>query len=268
MNHFIIPYTGNKRNEYKYFKSKVNLDNIKNIIEPFAGSCAISFNIWLEHGDKFNYYLNDNCNDIYQLYKLIRDEEPQDILNKLNEIKQTINNKEDYYNMYIKNFKKSKQIDKYNFDVYEYIVVHKGYGISVGLYNEKRFNRDCKIKFNKLQLKFFEFLKSPNVFISIGDWFDIFDKFKDNNKSIIFLDPPYLQTSNDFYVDKTLNVYEYLANNNTDSFKSNIYLILEDNWILKLIFKNNNILMTYDKKYGMSKRKTTHILYKNNNLSC
>lgn len=265
MNHFIIAYAGNKRKEYQYFKSKVNLDNIENIIEPFAGSCAISFNIWLEYGDKFNYYLNDNCENIYDLYKLIRDEEPQDILNKLNEIKQTINGKEDYNKLFKKNFKNSKQRDKDNFNIFEYIVIHKGYSIRVGLFNEKRFNKDAKIKFNKLQLKFFEFLKSPNVFISLGDWSSIFDKFKDDDKSLIFLDPPYLQSCNDYYLDKTINIYEYLTKNNIDNFKSHIYLILEDNWIIKIIFNNNNAMMDYDKTYQQTKRKTTHILYKNNN---
>ena len=104
MSHFLVSYPGNKRNEYKYFKEYINLDpDIKNIIEPFTGTSAISFNIWLEHKDKFNYYLNDNSIDIYNIYKLIKEKNPDEVLEKLNTIKNNINSKEDYLNIYKSN---------------------------------------------------------------------------------------------------------------------------------------------------------------------
>ena len=83
MSHFLISYAGNKRNEYKCFKDFIDYTDINNIIEPFCGSSAISFNIWLEHKDKFNFYFNDNSNDIYQLYQLIKNDEPGNIVKKL-----------------------------------------------------------------------------------------------------------------------------------------------------------------------------------------
>ncbi len=46
--HFIYSYSGNKRNEFKYIEKVIdNIDAYDNIIEPFCGSSAISFNIWL-----------------------------------------------------------------------------------------------------------------------------------------------------------------------------------------------------------------------------
>jgi len=45
MSHFPICYIGNKRQEFKYIEPLLNFDGIENIIEPFCGSSAISFNI-------------------------------------------------------------------------------------------------------------------------------------------------------------------------------------------------------------------------------
>jgi site-specific DNA-adenine methylase len=73
-NHFIFCYLGNKRNESQYFLKHVNFDNVSNIIEPFCGSSAISFAIWLEHKDKFNYYLNDSDEKLIEVYNLSKEE--------------------------------------------------------------------------------------------------------------------------------------------------------------------------------------------------
>lgn len=57
---------------------------------------------------------------------------------------------------------------------------------------------DTDYKFSKLQLQFFEFIKSPNVFISNDDWIIPFNKFKNDKNSLILFDPPYLSLCNDF----------------------------------------------------------------------
>ena len=52
-NHFIYSYNGNKRNEFKYLNNVIDdIDNYDTIIEPFCGSSAISFNIWLKYPNK------------------------------------------------------------------------------------------------------------------------------------------------------------------------------------------------------------------------
>jgi site-specific DNA-adenine methylase len=251
MSHFLIAYPGNKRNEYKNFKDNINLDGLKNIIEPFAGTGAISFNIWLEHKDKFNYYLNDNSLNIYNIYKLIKEENINHILDKLNEVKVNIKNKDDFLKVY-----------KSNYNIYEFIIINKLSSLRVGFYDERR-KKSIIIKFTPLQLKFIEFIKSSNVFISNDDWFKPFDKFKDNKESLLFLDPPYISSYNDFYQDKNLNVYEYIFNNNINLFKCNIKIILEDMWINRLLFKDNNIICRYGKKYEISKKNTFHIIISN-----
>ena len=44
-NHFYIAYSGNKRKEMTNLYPYLDFTNITTIIEPYAGSCAISFYI-------------------------------------------------------------------------------------------------------------------------------------------------------------------------------------------------------------------------------
>ena len=94
--HFIFSYSGNKRNETQNFLDNIKLDNIKNIIEPFCGSSVISFAIWLEHQDKFNYYLNDSEKRLIEVYKIMKNETIEEIEKKVNEFSKNIKNKDDW----------------------------------------------------------------------------------------------------------------------------------------------------------------------------
>lgn len=230
----------------------LDLKNINNIIEPFCGSSCISFNIWLIYGDKYNYYLNDNDNDLILIYKLFKEETIKKISDELFKIDNQITNKDewnDYFKLTPHNIYKELYFRKYS------------------MFGRKGFyplNRKIKeYKPSAIQESFIKFINSPNVYISNDDWFNTFDKYKDDEKSLLLLDPPYINSNNDFYVNRSLNVYEYFFNNKIELFKSHIYLILEDIWIIKLLFQNNNIINSYDKKYELSKKKTTHIIIYN-----
>ena len=129
MNHFIISYAGNKRKEYKELKEVIQLDNIKNIIEPFCGTSAISFNIWKEHRERFNYYLNDKSVKVIEMYELMRQETPEHIEEEINKIKDKVKKKEDYLIIY-----KNKDAT-----IYEYIYYNRYYTIRPGIFNERFF---------------------------------------------------------------------------------------------------------------------------------
>ena len=252
MNHFIFSYAGNKRKEFNTFNTFIKYDGIKNIIEPFVGSAAISFNIWLEHKDKFNYYFNDNDKYIYETYLLLKNESIEDIFNELNDIKNIVKNKEDFL-----------KILKKDYNIYEYIYLRKASGFRFGLFDEQRSLTKSNFKPNKILLQFIDFIKSPNVFITNNDWSVSYNEYKDDNNSIIFLDPPYIASCNDFYGNATVNIYEYLYENNIKKNEGNIYLILENIWIIKLLFRDTKILIEYDKTYSVSKKNTSHILISN-----
>jgi site-specific DNA-adenine methylase len=251
-NHFIFCYSGNKRNETEIFLKNIKLDNIKNIIEPFCGTSAISFAIWLDNKDKFDYYLNDSDKRLIDVYNLMKNETIEDIEEKINKIGQNIKNKEEWI-----------KVVKNNNDIYHYLFFMKFSKMGrYGFYpNDRKNVYNCKI--TKETRLFIEFIKQPYVYITHNDWFEVFDKMKNDEKSLFMIDPPYVMASNDYYTEKHLNVYEYFHNNKIEHFKSNIYLILEDHWILRMIFGNQNIISKYDKTYNVNHKKTNHIIIYN-----
>ena len=257
-NHFFISYVGNKRNEADDIINKIKFDNAKNIIETFCGSSAISFHIWKKYGDKFNYYLNDNSKIIISFYELFKTEELQTIEKELQNIGNKIDNKDDW-----KNYRKTGEKT-----VYKELFFNKYSALGrIGFFPLTRDFKKLKLDLNNEQREFIKFIKSPNVFITCCDWFPIFENHKNNEESILIFDPPYINTCNDFYLEKTLNVYQYFYDNKIETFKSKIYLILEDMWMIRMLFANNPILISYNKQYEISKKKTTHILIGNINDS-
>jgi 16S rRNA G966 N2-methylase RsmD len=108
-----------------------------------------------------------------------------------------------------------------------------------------------------------KFLREENVTIIKGDDIDIIEQNKNKKNVLMLIDPPYLQTYNSFYQNKDMNIYEYFNKNPIKKMKAKIYLVLEKNWIIDLLLKGNNVLLTTDKTYQISKKKTTHYMISN-----
>ena len=85
----------------------------------------------------------------------------------------------------------------------------------------------------------------------------------------MFIDPPYIFTNNSFYnnarIQGNMYIYEYMSTNDICNEKAKIYLILENIWINKLLFKKN-IIETNEKTYQPSKSKTSHITISNQDV--
>ena len=256
-NHFIFSYTGNKRTETKDIINNIsNITDYKNIVEAFCGTSAISFHIWQLYKDKFNYYLNDNDNKLIEIYELLKTVPLDEISSQLKTINKEINESPEPKNFYNNIHHKQRNI-------YDYIYTRKYYNIRPGLY---RNNKNIKsLTENKNLNLFIEFIKSPYVYITCDDWTNCYDKYKNNDKSIILLDPPYITTCNDLYHSPNTNLYENFFNNPIENFKASIFLILENVWLIKLFFRTSKILFEYDKYYGNNQkaRKTTHIIISN-----
>jgi len=252
-NQFFFSYHGNKRNEVDEIIKNIDFTDKDKIIETFCGTSAISFHIWLKYGDKFQYYLNDNSKSLISIYELFKNEDLDKIKDEINNISAQIKNKDDWNN----HFKTAEQTPYKEL----YYLKFSTFGRK-GFYPLNR-SKKREIKLTKIQELFLKFIKEPYVFISCSDWFNIFDKFKDDKKAILIFDPPYINTHNDFYLEKSLNIYQYFYDNKIETFKSNIYLILEDIWIIRLLFNNNKVLSVYNKEYGLSRKKTNHIIISN-----
>lgn len=252
MNHFVYSYHGNKRQEYKHFAEVANYTGIENIIEPFCGTSAISFNIWLEHGDKFKYYLNDNDEMLMKVYKLIKDETAETIIDTVNNIT------DDFDTIYRRPFHSA----------YEHIYLCKFSSFRPGLLHTNYKNNNKKLRLNTLKRRFIEFIKKPYVFISQDNWSSIFDRFSQDSTALIMLDPPYLCSCNQNYkkditevaISSDGGVYDYLTRNPINTFNSRIYMMLESVKIIEEIF-GAFVLKRYDKLYTCNKgRIVSHII--------
>ena len=258
--HFIVSHPGCKFKEFEKVKVHLtkNIENVKAIIEPFGGTAALSFHLWKIYGDKLNYYINDKDPALVAIYDFLKSHTSiDDAFNKLNELKHKISSKELFKELYNDN--------KQHFDVLKYIVLKKMCRHSrLDFYNSRDSPRAYSIKSkpNKHQRLFFEFIKSPNVFITNDDWKNVFDKFKEEDDALFIFDPPYIDSNNTFYKKgcRDLEVYEYFKEQSINTFKSQIYFILEDIQKVRDVFNDCCFLDTYDKTYYLNQKKTKHII--------
>jgi len=251
-NHFFIGYAGNKRNEFNNIYNeflKCNKD-IKYIVEPFCGTSAFSYFLSLKEPKKYTYILNDSNKYLIELYEISKDE------NKLNKLIEELDEKLKYIN---------KEKTKYNIlikenNIHAYIIKNKIYAIRAGLFPVAGSKIIDSFKY-LLNCPIINFMRNEKIILKNEDGSKIL-KDNDNKESFIFLDPPYLTECNDFYLDHTINIYEYLYNNNIKNFKCKILLILAENWIIRLLFKDA-IKSEYSKVYEVSKKKINHLLITN-----
>jgi len=176
-----------------------------------------------------------------------------------------VTDKESYRELY-KKYTETKDIYKYlYFKKYGYRGVMNSYNIDLrGTKGKSIYKLTCK------QLDFIKFIRLPNVHITNENWSVVFDSFKGSRESIIFFDPPYLMSCNDYYpvsngcvnVGNSVNVYQYFWKNKLSSFKPDIYFMLESNWIINLLFENF-IIHEYPKMYNATKKMTTHVIISN-----
>lgn len=249
-NHFFIPYAGNKRNECEnlYDEVKDKLDNIEFIIEPFCGTSAFSYYLSLKHPKKFTYILNDNNKNLIELYKIVADEakfkkfieDVNIILIDIDKIKYNALNKNELIGWFIHN---------------------KIYAIRAGLFPSDIYKINKNIN-NIINCPIINFLRTEHIILENKDGIKIVEKYIDDERCLIFLDPPYLISCNQFYSNTDVNIYEYLCNNQIQNQKALFLLCLENNWIIKLLF-NTNIKKEYNKLYQTSKKKTTHLIITN-----
>jgi hypothetical protein len=274
-NHFFFPYAGNKRDEVENLYKIINLENKEIIVEPFCGSSAFSYYLAQMQPKKFKYILNDKDSDLIELYKVAMDDEKREALEKkINEWVEIINKtttvdsrKEAYKNIIGPRNTKDKGAEVVFFG-------KKYYNFTPFLANLEK-NKDGTMKdykkYNFTDIPIYNFLKNENVEIRNDDGVEVFKQYENNEKALIFLDPPYISTSNAEYGynrtdNKIFNIYEYLYENDIYKLKAAIYLIVEACWINRLLFKGK-ILEENNKKYNRSQIKKMHLTISNESES-
>jgi len=252
--HFPIPFWGNKRKECNNIIEQIDFDGIETIIEPFCGSSAISCFISKLYPKRFKYILNDMDTKLIELYKIIQNE---DLINKFN-----LN-----MNLQITFFNKCQNMEKRK-EYYagtSYYFKKKYYEIRPTLCPNIENTKKLK-EFNLRDFEIYNFLKNENVSMFNIDGLDIIESNKNDDSILMLLDPPYINTNNSTYnySIKSYNVYEYFSINDICEMECKMMFILEDNWIIRMLFKKAIFSSPYQKLYEtVGKKKTQHIIIKN-----
>ncbi len=269
-NHFCFSYFGNKREEVEHIYNLLDLNNINTIVEPFCGSCAVSYYIWSQNKDKnYKYILNDLDNNLIDLLKIIRSGEYKEIEDELNkmvdEILEYENDMIEAKKIYINYIKNGK--------VSGYLLGKKYKSMIAGFFPLRDFKSIFKNKLDLSIAPIYDFLVNANIELHSIDANKIIDE-NDNEKTFIFLDPPYIASSNNFYSTDTdeniCNIYEKLVLYGLKNYKCKMLICHENNWIFKILFKEYvEKEKEYKKNYhntfrvGRNKKKTFHICIKN-----
>lgn len=248
-NHFYISYAGNKREEVEKIFENIDFTGITTIIEPFCGTCAVSYYISTKIKG-LKYILNDLNENFMKIFEILKD------VNKTNEFKLEL---EKVFNEVRDNKEKYVELVKQK-TLVGWFISNKYYQIRPGLFPIQKRN----VVFDFENIPIVKFFRDEDITFSSCNANQIIDEYKDKSDAMIFIDPPYIDTCNQFYdygKSKGINIYEYLYYNDINDWKCNPVLVLEKNWIIALLFQNHKIV-EYDKSYQTTKKKTTHFLIK------
>jgi len=252
-NHFFFGYFGNKRGEFEYiYEEFKKLEGIDTIYEPFCGSSSFSYILSTRHPKKYKYILNDNNKYLCELYNIVKGDKLEPFIKECNELKRSID---------IGGKEKYNEIGKQD-TVHAYLIMNKIHKIRQGIFPD-----DYKTRFENINFSYLldcpmtKFLLTEDVTIT-NNMVDKIDDVYNKENIFTFLDPPYISLDNDYYTDSNINIYEYLAYNDMNNFKCKMLMILNDNWIIKFIFKKY-ITNEYKKLYQTSKKTINHVVIKN-----
>jgi len=273
MNKFYYPYHGNKQSEIKY----INLERLRNkfthFIEPFAGSFAFMRNIYIE-GDKCSkkYHINDVDEGLINMLQDIAKYGDKKYIDYCN------NHHDKEFFMQVKD-----RIRNNNGDLKDQFYYKSLYTLRLGIYPFPDSKRKLAQKETNKNLN--KFVK--NAKITNKNYLDIFNEYEKCTDCLLFLDPPYFDSSNREYssylinnnivengyklnIDNTvmyIDILKFLKN-----CKCGVILIINDIAIMREIFKSY-IIFDYCKKYNnckqhkelncMIKNKAQHIIVSN-----
>jgi len=249
-NHFPLVIYGNKTKELKKLESYFPLD-VQTVVEPFAGSFAVIRYFYQD--DKYNKIINDSDTALIDLYKKIATDSDS-VVAIYDEMMQ---NPEHTNSKIIQQQLQASGSTK----LLETFSIRGNFLLSRIL--------EKKIRIKPLS----EFLNKPNITLFNEDWRTIMDSHKDDPNAFIFLDPPYFNSFNMAYS-------EYKGANNQDkTIKDNSLMFIEMLTYLKtakakvMIIISETALtdyilcefkkLTYPKTYGVTGKKTNHIMYTN-----
>jgi site-specific DNA-adenine methylase len=177
---------GNKSRELKLLlpiiEPHITKDTI--FVEPFCGSCVVSFNIYKKHNIKI--HINDIDKFRIQFYNNMKDEKERNEFYKLQDECLKTNGQEYYYNLLGKY--KCNMDTEYN----GYIISRTIHSFRYGLYPTT-----TKVNKKIISENWIKFFNESTI--TNEDYKIILDKYKDNENVFLYLDPPYIDSYNAKY---------------------------------------------------------------------
>lgn len=246
---FYFPYCGNKRNEYDHIKSFLpEMQNIHTIVEPFCGSCAVSFKIWKNADENKKYHMNDINSYLINFYKMIQEDKKEEILNELEQFKKIT---KEEWNKIMR--KKEKSVSEFILEK----VWAKNLMCPIG------YKPFPKLEKFRKKIPYDEFIKHSHL--TNQDHISIFEQYKNDDNAFLFLDPPYINSNNDEYKmdgvnfvgnmeELFLSILDILKNG-----KCKVMLVVNNRLLMKLLFKDF-IKNKYEKTYSRTHKKDEHLI--------
>lgn len=250
---FLFGRLGNKKNDIKYFKEFLPFENVNTVIEPFGGSFAVIRFCYKD--DKYKKIVNDIDKYMNSIYN--NPERYSEIKIYFNNLAMECKNNKGlavYNDEFIKKFENNNifttELDK---TLIEY-------------WKKERVIRRIMITYQKTKIDNTDniALMKKITFTNI-DYLDVINKYKNDDKAFIFLDPPYMFSDNSHYdtqicesdmTDILVRIKEIFNNPET---KCKIMLIINDLKIIRWLF-DGFIKADYIKKYGISRKVEKHLI--------
>jgi len=254
MEEFYFAYQGNKRKELSEIMKYVNINDYDYIIEPYGGTCSFSRHVYhLDSNKKFRISdIDENvtffCNNFHKYDDIII----KKTIKKVNKLE----NKQ-VYNEYIQNKPIANKDNIKEFLTY-FLIYRSFYQVRPGLYpNNDRRPKYINLQKNKEKInEFFE-----NVKYHHKDAFHFIDKYKNNERALLFIDPPYLTSSKGLYDRRIENNWERLYNF-MDTCQCKFILVVDNNFFMKMSFKKW-FKTSYSKTYSNKHTTTVHNIFTN-----
>ncbi len=237
-----IKYLGGKRNEIQYFKKYI--PDFDLYVEPFLGGGSVLFNLLPEKA-----IVNDYDKLLIDYWKSVK-YNCNDLIKEIKKYENKID-KDSYYivrEMYNKGMVKNKE-------AFYFYINRIGFG---GLIR--------KNKKGEINTPYRQSIKLDRYYNIIKQNSNCLKNVKINNKTFIFIDPPYLETY-DYNLNsnnKVLEIYKYLYKyiKNTDG---KVMIVTKESEIINKMF-NGYIIDNYNKKYVINPCKiksTKHLIITN-----